>query len=105
MGTSNINVIKKIIVPYLAKILMRYTRGGKFLMMDYFREVYLKNVDIWGFIICYVPFLEDRVDYERTTFDSDALIQIFYLYLYKMPTEPIVIPSLVTDLKKVFLIK
>ena len=106
MGTSNLNVIKKLIVPYLAKILMRYTRDGKFLMTDYFREVYLKNVDIWGFIICYAPFLENRMgDSERINFDYDALIQIFYLYLYKMPTDPIVIPSLVSDLKKVFLIK
>jgi serine/threonine protein kinase len=45
------------IFEYITKILMKFTRNGKFDKFSYLK-VFLKNVDIWGFVISYIPIVE-----------------------------------------------
>lgn len=46
------------IFEYLSQILFKFTKGANFEIMKYFSEVFLKNIDIWGFIMSYVPIYE-----------------------------------------------
>jgi serine/threonine protein kinase len=43
---------------YLFKILEKYIKNGKFHVMEYFKQVYLKNVDVWGFVSIYTYFID-----------------------------------------------
>ena len=49
-----------IIVLYLISILMVYTdeKTGAFESQVYFQNVFLKNIDVWGLLMCYAPVLE-----------------------------------------------
>jgi serine/threonine protein kinase len=51
--------ILQYIFEYLTNILTKFTSGGQFNEMAYFQEVFLHNIDLWGFIISYVPIVED----------------------------------------------
>ena len=37
------------IIEYISKVLVTYTIDNKFMMHDYFNNVFLKILDIWGF--------------------------------------------------------
>jgi len=52
---------KKYIYDYLHKIIQKYTRNNKFDVIDYFSNVYIKNLDVWGFIMSYYAL----IDYPR----------------------------------------
>ena len=45
------------IFEYITKILIKFTRNGQFDKLSYLK-VFLKNVDIWGFVISYIPIVE-----------------------------------------------
>jgi len=47
------------IFEYITKILMKFTKDGKFDIKTYFVQVFLKNIDVWGFIMCYMPIIEN----------------------------------------------
>ncbi|MHA1988989.1 MAG: hypothetical protein ACW98D_20405, partial [Promethearchaeota archaeon] len=52
---KNENMEKNIIISYLAVILETYTNDNyDFDWKSYINEIYLKNVDIWGFLMSYV---------------------------------------------------
>ena len=40
-------------VHYIANILEKYIRGGEFYLEEYYHQEYLKNLDIWGFVISF----------------------------------------------------
>ena len=46
------------IYNYLSKVLDKYIKNGKFHQIEFFKEVYLKNLDIWGFFSVYLFFVE-----------------------------------------------
>ena len=46
------------IFDYIAKILFKYTKNNKIDIMEYFSEVFIKNLDIWGFTMIYSPILD-----------------------------------------------
>lgn len=53
------------IFEYLTQILLKFTTptsptstSKKFQSVKYFEEVFLKNVDIWGFVVSYIPIME-----------------------------------------------
>jgi hypothetical protein len=48
------------IFKYLTQILIKYTnrKSKKVELLKYFTDVYLKNVDIWGFVMIYLPIME-----------------------------------------------
>jgi hypothetical protein len=93
------------IIEYLSKILEKYTNNGSLDIMSYFENVFLKNIDIWGFIMIYITLYE----YLYNTFDDlneyqmEFITKIKYIiihFLYENPLEPINISSLVNELTK-----
>jgi serine/threonine protein kinase len=46
------------IFDYIAKILFKYTKNGKIKLKSYLSDVFLKNIDVWGLIITYLPMYE-----------------------------------------------
>jgi hypothetical protein len=91
------------IVEYLSKILEKYTYNGDFNMMQYFNTVFLKNVDIWGFVMIYIVLYEkfyDKIN-ELTEYQLLFINKIKYIiihFLYESPVDPININDLVNEL-------
>jgi hypothetical protein len=91
------------IINYITKILIKYTINNKIELLDYFHNIYLKNIDIWGFVMIYVSFYEvfykkfNKLDY----YEIELLNKIKYIiihFLYESPIEPININNLITEL-------
>lgn len=91
------------IVEYLSKILEKYTNNGSLDLMSYFDNIFLKNVDIWGFVmiyICLYEYLYDSFD-ELNEYQMEFITKIKYIiihFLYESPISPIDISSLVNEL-------
>ena len=47
------------IFEYITKILVTFTKNGAFESDAYLSQVFLKNIDVWGFVVSYVPIVED----------------------------------------------
>ena len=93
--TGKQNIQETIIIPYLSAVLLEYTRDGEFDSIGYFKNVFLKLLDLWGFIICYSAFLE-------MGYKNEKINNLIMNYLYRNPTENINIDDLVHDLKNLF---
>jgi len=93
--TGKQNIQETIIIPYLSAVLLEYTRNGQFDTIGYFKNVFLKLLDLWGFIICYAAFLE-------TGYKNQKINNLIINYLYRKPTENIKIDELVDDLRNLF---
>jgi serine/threonine protein kinase len=97
------------IINYLVEILLNYTffkRDGSLNMRDYLDNVFIKIVDIFGFIISYFPLYEllyenYSVLNEKQRLIFDKLKYIFLEYLYKPRIRVIDIDNLVDDLKNI----
>jgi len=46
------------IFEYITKILIKYTKERKLDLIEYFSDVYMKNMDVWGFVSVYFSILE-----------------------------------------------
>jgi hypothetical protein len=93
------------IIEYLSKIIEKYTRGNEFHMNDYFREVFLKNIDVWGFVMIYMPFIEELDDKRNKLTKNEtklfeSLKYIIVHFLFETPVEPINITQLVDKLRE-----
>lgn len=91
------------IVEYLSKILEKYTKNGKLDLMTYFELVFLKNIDIWGFIMIYIVFYEKIYESfdDLNEFQMEFINKIKYViihFLYESPINPINVSSLVNEL-------
>ena len=91
------------IIEYLCKILRKYTQNGKLDLSTYFYTVFLKNIDIWGFITLYIFMLEYLCNnvkelniYQKQFIDKIKDITIHFLY--ETPTEPINTTKLINEL-------
>jgi serine/threonine protein kinase len=93
--TGKQNIQETIIIPYLSAILLEYTQNGQFDTIGYFKNVFLKLIDLWGFIICYSTFLE-------TGYKNEKINNLVINYLYRTPTETIDIENLLHDLRNLF---
>ena len=92
------------IVEYLTKVLDKYTNNGKLDILVYFNDVFLKNLDIWGFVMVYISIFERIYDkYPVLTPNqkaiTDKLKHIIVHYLYEDPTSPIDTTGLVKELE------
>lgn len=98
------------IVDYIVDILLHYTKlraNGemKFISGDYLNEVFIKIVDIYGFINIYYPLLEllynnyFSLDNEKLELYKQ-LSYIFKMYLYTPRHKPYDINELFNDLKE-----
>jgi len=95
------------IVNYIIDILIHFTKfkkDGSLNLREYFDNVFIKIVDIWGFICIYYPVIEMfSNNYNRLT-DSELLIfnklqLIFVEYLYNPRHEPIDLNKLYSDIE------
>jgi serine/threonine protein kinase len=95
------------IIDYIIDVLVHYTKfksDGKLNLREYLDDVYIKIVDIWGFITSYYPYLEM---FSNNYFSLDKkqlkifkqLQYIFNQYLYTPRHEPIDTSELLNDLK------
>lgn len=85
------------IIEYISKIIYHYTdvKNKKLDLHDYFKNVFLKSIDIWGFVFSYFPIL-NIMSYTKQAKLSKIDIQIcekikhiIIHYLYENPLEPI----------------
>jgi serine/threonine protein kinase len=91
------------IVEYISKILDKYTINGKIELLKYFNNIFLKNIDIWGFIMIYISLVEYLYNSYNTLDDYQIEIinKVKYIiihFLYENPNEPINVDSLVNEL-------
>lgn len=91
------------IIEYLSKILEKYTNNGELELMIYFEQVFLKNIDIWGFIMIYIVLYEEMYKSFKTLneYQMEFINKIKYIiihFLYENPITPIDISSLVNEL-------
>ena len=93
------------IIEYLSQILKKYTQNGKFDMVTYFNTIFLKNIDIWGFVMIYISLYE----YLYNSFETlneyqmqfiDKIKYIIIHFLYESPIEEINVSSLANELTK-----
>ena len=50
------------IFEYLSQIIYKYIENGKLNLHDYFVNVFLKNIDVWGFTTCYFSLVDFVID-------------------------------------------
>jgi serine/threonine protein kinase len=95
------------ITNYLIDVLIHFTRfreNGTLNMRIYLDTVFIKIVDIWGFIVTYFPMLEFfNENYDNLTEEQEHMFkkikELFIKYLYSPRIEPINENELVSDLK------
>jgi serine/threonine protein kinase len=95
------------IIDYIAEVLLHYTKfkpdSGSINLSEYLDDVFIKIVDIWGFITVYYPFLEMfGKNYTKLNEDEmNVFKQIRYIfkhYLYTPNITPINLNILYDDL-------
>lgn len=91
------------IVEYITKIIKKYTVHGKLELFNYFNNIFIKNVDIWGFVMIYICIYEKiyssniAEDFKPVTQQIKYIIQDF---LFSNPTQLINISLLIEELTK-----
>jgi len=93
------------IVEYISKILEKYTNfeERKFELLTYFNNIFLKNIDIWGFTMIYITIVENLYNNFKilNQYQKELINKIKYIiihFLYENPIEPINVNDLVIEL-------
>ena len=91
------------IADYLTTILSKYTMHGELNLLKYFDEVFIKNADLWGFIISYETILELYYNnYEKLNDQEVAVFnklkQIVISFLFETAITPINVDKLTIEL-------
>ena len=91
------------ITEYLSKILEKYTKNGNLDLMTYFNTIFLKNIDIWGFVMIYISLYESLYSsFEKLNdYQMQFISKIKYIvihFLYNSPNNIIKVSSLVEEL-------
>ena len=96
------------IIDYIVEVLLHYTKfraDGSLNLREYLDDVYIKIVDIWGFITVYYPYLEMFSNNYFTLNENELKIfkqlqYIFNEYLYTHRATPIKMDELYDNLKR-----
>jgi serine/threonine protein kinase len=96
------------ITNYIIDVLLHYTKfkeNGSLNLREYLNDVYIKIVDVWGFINVYYPMLELLYNNYFSLKENEMKIfkkleYIFNEYMYNPRHEPINMDSLFDDLKQ-----
>jgi phage FluMu protein Com len=101
------------IVEYISKILFKYTvkdnntNKNHLNLLEYFNQIFLKNIDVWGLTMLYMVFLDHIQEvYETNNTNMNAshkqfIQKIKYIiihFLFETPTEVININKLASEL-------
>ena len=100
------NFASDLICTYIATALMNYTdSNGNFQIKKYCIEVYLRNVDVWGFIMSYIQIIiyskeiKDSKKYKKEFIKAVSDIIVNYCYNPKYAISPIPVDKVVPDLQ------
>lgn len=106
-GVIETEITMPFIIEYIIDVLLHFTKfkqDGSLNLREYLNDVYIKIVDVWGFIMCYYPFLEmlsnnyfSLNEHELKIFKQ--LQFIFNEYLYTPRHEPINLDELLAEFK------
>lgn len=91
------------IADYLTTVLSKYTMHGELNLLKYFNDVFIKNADLWGFIISYATILElYYYDYNKLNKQEIAAFnkikQIIVSFLFETAITPINVEQLTIEL-------
>jgi len=97
-----------IITSYIVDVLVHYTKfkaDGSLNLREYLNDVFIKIVDIWGFINVYYPLLESLSNNYFSLKQAELKVfkqleYIYNMYLYNPRHEPINMSDLLNDLKE-----
>ena len=90
---------------YLTEIIYHFSnKKGLFNIESYIHKVFIKIIDIWGFVSIYFCILEELFEFKNTLTENEkqlfeSLKNIILTYLYNPRIKPISIQSLTKDLK------
>jgi serine/threonine protein kinase len=92
------------IADYLITILSKYTMRGELKLLKYFEDVFIKNADLWGFIMSYAAILELYYhNYEKLNEKEIAVFnklkQIIVSFLFETAITPINVGQLTIELQ------
>jgi serine/threonine protein kinase len=91
------------IFEYITQILFKFTKNNQMDLMDYFSNVYVKNIDIWGFVMIYLPIMEQlHNNYNKLNEAEKQIIQEIkkmIMFILSASTTPINVDKLVEQLK------
>lgn len=92
------------IIEYLSKILYKFTENRKLNLISYINLYFLKNIDIWGFVMIYLSMFEKLYKYFNSLneYQMQFINKIKYIiikFLYENPNQVIPVESLVKELK------
>jgi len=90
------------IFEYITKILVTFTKNGEFDKYAYFSQVFLKNIDLWGFVVSYIPIVEDVLDAHKKLNDAqmemiEKMKELMFI-LINASDHPINVPNLIEKL-------
>ena len=95
MGTRRFRH-NEIIMRYIAEIIVEFRNDDNtFNITKYFKEVFLRNVDVWGFFHAYFPVMnldtprKQSYSQRAENFISDRFKELYTLFLLKYSTKPI----------------
>lgn len=90
------------ILEYITKILIKFTRNGEFDKIAYL-NIFLKNIDIWGFTMSYIPIVEIIKNSKKITKLEVEVIEKIkdaVVFLYDYPDTIIDVNKLMNILKE-----
>jgi hypothetical protein len=95
------------IIEYISDILLQFTVNGEFDILNYFNTIFIKVIDIWGFVMIYTMLIkqitDNFTDFAKLTDSQVRLIKeiknIIFDFLFKNPTKVIDINDLASDLQ------
>jgi hypothetical protein len=95
------------ITEYISEIIYKYTKDfGKFDKNHYFKNIFIKTLDVYGFLVSYFPWFEMYVYNTDTLNDIEVKLfhhfkYIFIHYLFERRTSPIDVNKLTQDLERI----
>ena len=94
-----------IIFTYMAKVVKHFTENNKFSVEKYFKSVYLKNCDIWGFSTIYLLYAIDNMNNLNLGLEDkdklkNSIFNIYRNYILQFPHKPIPVNKLSKEFYK-----
>lgn len=89
-----------VVIEYIQAVLLKYVNeNGVFNDIQYFYDVFVHNVDVWGFILTYAPIVEDGFGkIHKDIVNGICRILLRYCFSSEFAVKPININELVLDL-------
>ncbi len=98
------------IFEYISYVIFKFTRDGKFDKMEYFSQVFLKNLDVWGLTMAYLPILEylenyydDLCECEMEIIDKIKSAVLYVIECSYVPIDVDILANKLEELSPLFL--